>query len=85
MWISWLHDWYLSANLKDKNNLDEHLIAGLNSRGVYESLKGSVFPFKYNDYDDEKKLLKKEKNRIIKMEVMRNISPKDNFLKKSEN
>ena len=76
------HDWYLSANLKDKNNLDEHLIAGLNSRGVYESLKGSVFPFKYNDYDGLKKLLKKKKIGIIKMEVMRNISPKDNFLKK---
>ena len=77
------HDWYLSANLKNKKNLDEHLIPGLNSDGVYKSLKGSAFPFKYNDIEGLKKLLKKEKGiGIIKMEVMRNFEPKNNFLKK---
>ena len=77
------HDWYLSANLKNKKNLDEHLIPGLNFKGVYKSLKGSAFPFKYNDIEGLRKLLKKEKKiGIIKMEVMRNINPKNNFLKK---
>ena len=55
------HDWYLSANLKNKKNLDEHLIPGLNFKGVYKSLKGSAFPFKYNDIEGLRKLLKKEK------------------------
>ena len=27
------HDWYLSANLKNKNNLNSHLIEGLSARG----------------------------------------------------
>ncbi len=77
------HDWYLAANLKNKKNLDEHLIPGLNFKGVYRSLKGSAFPFKYNDIEGLKKLLKKEKGiGIIKMEVMRNFEPKNNFLKK---
>ena len=46
-------------------------------------MKGSAFPFKYNDIEGLKKLLKKEKGiGIIKMEVMRNFEPKNNFLKK---
>ena len=27
------HDWYLSTNLKNKNNLNDHLIAGLSIEG----------------------------------------------------
>lgn len=77
------HDWYLSAGFKNRNNLDEHLMPGLETKGVYRSLRGSVFPFKYNDIEGLKKILKKEKDiGIIKMEVMRNYYPKNNFLKK---
>ncbi len=79
------HDWYLAANLNDKNNLDNHLLKGLNSKGVYSKLKKSIFPFKYNDFNGLKKLLNKHKDiGIIKMEVVRNIMPKNNFLKKIE-
>ena len=33
------HDWYLSVNIKNKKNLDEHLIKGLNVEGVPKQLK----------------------------------------------
>ena len=33
------HDWYLSANIKDKNNLNTHLMSGLNPKGVPNELK----------------------------------------------
>ena len=76
------HDWYLSANLKNKKNLNQHLLSGLKINGVPKSLKGSVFTFQYNDLEGLKKLVRKEKIGIIKMEVIRNFKPKKNFLKK---
>lgn len=77
------HDWYLASNLKNKKSLDIHLLAGLNPKGVYSGLKGSVFPFEYNNFKELEKLVKKNKDiGIIKMEVMRNVRPKENFLKK---
>ena len=33
------HDWYLSSNLSNKSNLDEHLISSLNPLGVPKNLK----------------------------------------------
>ena len=75
------HDWYISANLK-KNSLDQHLLKGLNASGVPKKLKNTVFPFEYNDYENLEKIVKKNKIKIIKMEVIRNQEPKNNFLKK---
>ena len=76
------HDWYLAANLKSKNNLDNHLIEGLKIGGVNRGLKNSIFPFKYNDFEGLKKIIKKHNIGIIKMEVIRDMPPKNNFLKK---
>ena len=77
------HDWYLAANLGDSNSLNDHLLRGLNSKGVYKKLRGSIFPFQYNDFVGLKKLLNKHRDiGIIKMEVIRNVRPKNNFLKK---
>ena len=45
------HDWYLSVNIKNKKNLDEHLIKGLNVEGVPKQLKNTVFAFNYNDFE----------------------------------
>ena len=28
------HDWYLATNIKNKNNLNDHLLKGMNSLGV---------------------------------------------------
>ena len=77
------HDWYLAANLK-KGSLDNHLLKGLNADGVPYNLKDTIFPFEYNNFEKLKKIVKKNKIKIIKMEVIRNIQPKNNFLKKIE-
>ena len=76
------HDWYLSSNLSNKKNLDKHLLKNLNILGVPKKLKGTVFPFKYNDFSTLKKLIKTKNIGTIKMEVVRNVLPKNNFLKK---
>ena len=77
------HDWYLAANLKNKNNLNEHLLSGLKTGGVNKSLKGTAIPFRYNDFKGLLKIIKENPDiGIIKMEVIRNESPKNNFLKK---
>ena len=76
------HDWYLSANINSKKNLDQHLMPGLNFEGIPKNLKNTSFPFLYNDFEYLVKLVKKKRIGIIKMEVMRNVEPKNNFLKK---
>ena len=76
------HDWYLSSNLTNKKNLETHLLPNLAIEGVPKKLKGTVHPFKYNDFDYLKKIIREKNIGVIKMEVVRNILPKNNFLKK---
>ena len=76
------HDWYLSANLGDDKNLDGHLLPGLEPQGVPRNLRGTVFPFTYNNYSQLEELVKTHDIGVIKMEVMRNQGPQDNFLQK---
>ena len=76
------HDWYLSANINSRKNLDQHLMSGLNYDGVPENLKNTSFPFPFNDFDYLLKLIKKKKIGIIKMEVMRNMKPYKDYLQK---
>ena len=56
------HDWYLSANINSKKNLDQHLMPGLNYGGIPENLKNTSFPFLYNNFDYLCKLINKKKN-----------------------
>ena len=79
------HDWYLSANINSKKNLNQHLMPGLNFDGVPKNLKNTSFPFPYNDFNYLSKLIHKKKIGIIKMEVMRNIEPNNKFLHKVRN
>jgi aryl-alcohol dehydrogenase-like predicted oxidoreductase len=75
------HDWYLSANLKNKNNLNQIHLSGLGSKGIPNELSGLTLPFKYNDINSFKNLIKKNPNiGIVFMEVQRNEKPKKNFL-----
>jgi len=76
------HDWYLSANLADDEALDGHLIAGLSPLGVPRGLKGTSFPFAYNDVDEFLKLFEKHKDSIacIVMEPLRNVYPTKEFI-----
>lgn len=76
------HDWYLSANLGDDENLAGHLLPGLEPNGVPRNLRGTVFPFNYNNYAELEALVNKHDIGVIKMEVVRNRGPEDNFLHK---
>jgi len=74
------HDWYLAANLGNAETLAGHLLPGLSPNGVPQSLRGSVFPFTYNDYDGLEELVRTQQIGVIKMEVSRNYEPTGNFL-----
>jgi glutamate-1-semialdehyde 2,1-aminomutase len=76
------HDWYLSANLADDHNLDGHLLPGLEPKGVPRNLKGTVFPFRYNQYEELESLVKREDIGTLKMEVERNEAPQPGYLQK---
>lgn len=76
------HDWYLSANLGDGENLAGHLLPGLDPKGVPKNLQGTVFPFNYNNFSELEALVAKHDIGVIKMEVIRNKGPQDNFLHK---
>lgn len=77
------HDWYLAVNLnKTGNDLTSHLLPGLSPNGVPSNLSETVHPFNYNDYDQLEKLVENKNIGVIKMEVVRNYEPKDNFLQK---
>lgn len=76
------HDWYLAANLNNKENLNKHLLPGLGSNGVLKKLKDTVFTFNFNDFKKLEELIKKKDIGVIIMEVSRNYLPQNNFLKK---
>lgn len=76
------HDWYLSANLGDDKSLAGHLLPGLAPNGVPQNLRGTVFPFNYNNYAELEALVNAHDIGVIKMEVVRNMGPEDNFLHK---
>ena len=76
------HDWYLSTNLGNDEGLSQHLLPGLNPLGVPKSLKGSVLPFLYNDFEELENLVRNYDIGVIKMEVQRNFPPKEGYLQK---
>jgi len=76
------HDWYLSANLGDDKSLDGHLLPGLEPNGVPRNLKGTVLPFRYNDFDELLAIVDANEIGVIKMEVVRNTGPENDFLHK---
>ncbi len=76
------HDWYLAANLSDNNELNDHLMPGLDPLGVPDNLKNTIYTFNYNDFDQFEKLVRDYEIGIVKMEVIRNHEPKNNFLQK---
>ena len=76
------HDWYLSANHNDGDELSGHLLPGLNPNGVPKNLKNTVYPFHYNNYEELVAIVEQNDIGVIKMEVLRNFGPVDNFLQK---
>lgn len=76
------HDWYLAANLTGKDNLEGHLLSGLEPEGVPQSLIGSALPFKYNDIAQLEKIVRENDIGTIIVEPLRHEEPTNNFLKK---
>ncbi len=78
------HDWYLAANIGTENALGEHLLPGLNPKGVPNNLKNTAIPFKYNDINELQEIAKVHKMDlgVIVLETIRNFPPEDNFLEK---
>ena len=76
------HDWYLATNHNQVDGLSGHLLPGLNPEGVPKNLKDTVFPFHYNDIEELQQLILTQDIGVIKMEVVRNFGPENDFLKK---
>ena len=76
------HDWYLSVNHNSLNGLDDHLLPGLKPKGVPKNLKDTVYPFSYNDYEQLLDICDNNEIGVIKMEVVRNFGPENDFLRK---
>lgn len=81
------HDWYLCANLSSNKALDGHLLPGLNPLGVPRQLKGTAYPFKYNDTKDFLKLIKRHRSKIavVVLESIRNNYPDEKFIRTIRN
>jgi glutamate-1-semialdehyde 2,1-aminomutase len=73
-------DWYLATNLGDENKLKEHLLPGLEPKGVPVGLKGTALPFRYNDVEDLKRLAQMEDFGVIVLEGARYDFPKPDFI-----
>ena len=76
------HDWYLAGNLGNNKELDGHILPGLKPNGVPSNLRGTVFPFDYNNYEMLEKIVATHDIGVVKMEVTRSEEPKDQFLEK---
>lgn len=76
------HDWYLASNLGEDDSLAGHLLPGLDPQGVPRNLRGTVFPFGFNDIAALEALIATGKIGVIMMEVARTFDPSPDFLKK---
>ena len=77
------NDWYLSSNIKSKQNLNKFLMSGLDPAGVPKDLKNTAIPFDDNNILDLKKKIRKNKKRIaaIVIEPARGNNVNVKFLK----
>ena len=75
------HDWYISANLSDDAALDGQLLPGLKPSGIARNLKGTSYPFFYNDKEEFLSLIEKYEHQIggVVLETIRNIEPEKDF------
>jgi len=78
------HDWYLAANLADKDMLDGHLLPGLEPAGVPRGLKGTALPFRFNHPEELEAVVKGKEKEVaaIVLEPARTQEPAPGFLKR---
>jgi len=79
------HDWYLAANLsvsEGDDQLDGHLLPGLQPTGVPRALAGSAFTFKYNSLEQLDAVIAEHGKDLacIVMETTRHADPEPGFL-----
>jgi glutamate-1-semialdehyde 2,1-aminomutase len=77
-------DWYLAANLGESEELNGHLLPGLDPAGVPAGLRGTAVPFRYNRIEELEAIVAGNQGRLaaIVMEPMRYDAPRDGFLDK---
>lgn len=77
-------DWYLATNLKDPKGLNDHLLAGLEPKGVPQGLRGTILPFHYNKIEELERIVRENEGKIaaIIMEPIHSEEPKDDFLQR---
>lgn len=75
-------DWYLAANMGDNDALRGHLLPGLDPLGVPSELRGTTYPFTYNDKAALAKIIKEQGPRLaaVVMEPCRSADPDPGFL-----
>ena len=76
------HDWYLSSNIAKEDNLNGHLLPGLEPLGVPRGLLNTALPFKYNNIGELERIIKKHDIGTIIIEPMRHQEPVGGFLEK---
>lgn len=78
------HDWYLAANLFEKDALGGHLLTGLEPSGVPSQLTGTALPFHFNQIEELEQLLgdRREEFGAIVVEPVRNFDPQSGFLER---
>ncbi|NOY41114.1 MAG: aminotransferase class III-fold pyridoxal phosphate-dependent enzyme [Planctomycetes bacterium] len=79
------HDWYLAANCKSEENKDQlqgHLLPGLEPCGVPTQLAGTALPFSYNKIEELAEIVSRHGNNLaaIVMEPTRHSHPAPGFL-----
>lgn len=75
-------DWYLAANLGADDALAGHLLSGLSPAGVPKALRGTALPFKYNQIDELRAIVREHGSRLaaVMMEPTRSAMPDSGFL-----
>lgn len=75
-------DWYLAANLGTGNELNEHLLTGLDPAGVPAHLGGTALPFRYNHLEELEAIVAKHGDDLaaIVMEPIRSMEPEAGFI-----
>lgn len=78
------HDWYLAANLGQRDSLKGHLLPGLEPAGVPSGLKGTAIPFQYGDDKALEALFRQPGKKLaaVIMEVKRHQPLNLKFLKR---
>ena len=75
-------DWYLATNLRAGEGLADHLLPGLEPKGVPAGLKDTAVPFLYNDVADFERVMAENPDvGVICVEGARYDFPDQDFLK----